>query len=234
MHHRVASSQFLLHSRRGLLHRGPALGKPWEQAHARPIEGLLLVSLGSKRMPAAPPAPELSCAGAEEARWKSSLAPLPGASSADKNMELSGLELLLAVSTFSIFSLRTFCRTALAESLMLLIFSTERGRRKAKLARVLVLVSRWFAPRAASGAFTCETIGGLNHRPAERPLQSLKHKPRDFASAITQIRSKTGARTADATMPDASSSSCRRTTPGKNQGDKETCVRTLLRTKNNN
>jgi hypothetical protein len=118
--------------------------------------------------------------------------------------------------------------------LMLLIFSTEGGRRKAKLARVLVLVSRWFAPRAASGAFTCETIGGLNHRPAERPLQSLKHKPRDFASAITQIRSKTGARTADATMPDASSSSCRRTTPGKNQGDKETCVRTLLRTKNNN
>ena len=67
------------------------------------------MSLGSKRMPAAPPAPELSCAGAEEARWKSSLAPLPGASSADKNMELSGLELLLAVSTFSIFSLRTFC-----------------------------------------------------------------------------------------------------------------------------
>ncbi len=28
----------------------PALGEPWEKAHARPIEGMLLVSLGSKRM----------------------------------------------------------------------------------------------------------------------------------------------------------------------------------------
>jgi len=128
------------------------------------------------------PAPgELSCAGAEEARskltswpsekvgderfaWTSSLAPLPGASSADKSMEFFGLELLLAASMLSIFSLHTFCRTALPASWMLLIFSTEGGRRKAKLARVLVLNSRWFAPRAASGSFICKTIEGLNHQ----------------------------------------------------------------------